>query len=220
MNPYKPISPARTSALTQERRDQLSPDDLIQLAREGNQRFRLGQLQARDFLAEMQTSAKGQHPAAVLLTCIDSRAPAEILLDLGIGDVFNCRIAGNVVNKDILGSMEFACQLSGAKLVVVMGHTSCGAIKGAINNTVLGNLTALLGKIDPAVEATVYSGERTADNYDFVDAVALTNIELAITTIRNDSSVLAGLEKAGKIKIVGAMYNINTGTVDFYDSQG
>lgn len=210
-------NPVRTVALTQARRDQLSPDDLIRLAKEGNERFRKGeQQQPRDFLAEQQTSAHGQHPAAVLLTCIDSRAPAEILLDLGIGDVFNSRVAGNIINEDILGSMEFACELSGAKLVVVMGHTACGAIKGAINNAVLGNLTGLLAKIKSAVDATVYEGERTANNYDFVNTVARTNIEFAIRDIRTHSSVLLGLEKAGKIKIVGAMYDISSGKVDFY----
>ncbi|NOS74816.1 MAG: carbonic anhydrase, partial [Methyloglobulus sp.] len=174
----------RNTALTKERRDALSPDDLIKVAKEGNERFRKGEQQPRDFLAEQQTSAHGQHPAAVLLTCIDSRAPAEILLDLGIGDVFNSRVAGNIINEDILGSMEFACELSGAKLVVVMGHTACGAIKGAINNAVLGNLTGLLAKIKPAVDATVYEGERTANNYDFVNTVARTNIEFAIRDIR------------------------------------
>lgn len=122
----------RTAALTQERRDALSPDDLIRLAKEGNERFRKGEQQPRDFLAEQQTSAKGQHPAAVLLTCIDSRAPAEILLDLGIGDVFNSRVAGNVVNEDILGSMEFACKLSGAKLVVVMGIPLAGRLRARL----------------------------------------------------------------------------------------
>jgi len=209
-------NPIRRIALTKERRDQLSPDDLIQLAKEGNERFRNGKLQPQDFLAEQQTSAHGQHPAAMLLTCIDSRAPAEIVLDLGIGDVFNSRVAGNIINEDILGSMEFACELSGAKLVVVMGHTACGAIKGAINNAVLGNLTGLLAKIKPAVDATVYEGERTASNYDFVDAVARTNIEFAIRDIRTRSPVLLALEKTGKIKIVGAMYDIGTGKVDIF----
>jgi carbonic anhydrase len=207
----------KTSALTKERRDELSPDDLIRLAKEGNERYRKGEQRPRDFLAEQQSSAQGQYPAAVLLTCIDSRAPAEILLDLGIGDVFNSRVAGNIVNEDILGSMEFACELAGAKLVVVMGHTSCGAIKGAINNATLGNLTALLAKIKPAVNATVYQGERNASNYAFVDAVARTNIEFAIRDIRAHSPVLAGLEKAEKIKIVGAMYDISNGAVDFFD---
>jgi carbonic anhydrase len=142
-------------------------------------------------------------------------APQEILLDLGIGDVFS-RVAGNIVNENILGSMEFACELSGAKLVVVMGHTACGAIKAAISDAKLGNLTGLLAKIKPAVDATIYEGERTANNYDFVNAVARTNIEFTIRDIRTGSPVLLELEKAGKIKIVGAMYDISTGKVDFY----
>jgi carbonic anhydrase len=207
----------RTTALTQERRDALSPDDLIKIAKEGNERFRKGEQHPRDFLAKQRSSAKGQHPAAVLLTCIDSRAPAEILLDLGIGDVFNSRIAGNIINEDILGSMEFACGLAGAKVVLVMGHTACGAIKGAISGAKLGNLTALLAKIKPAIDAAVYEGDRSANNYDFVDAVAHTNLELTIRGIRNQSPVLAGLEKAGKIKIAGAMYDIGYGSVEFYD---
>jgi carbonic anhydrase len=211
------VDPVKTTALTKERRDGLSPDDLIKLAKEGNERFRKGEQRPRDFLSEQQISAQGQYPAAVLLTCIDSRAPAEILLDLGIGDVFNSRVAGNIVNEDILGSMEFACELSGAKLVVVMGHTSCGAIKGAINNVTLGSLTSLLAKIKPAVEATVYEGDRTSNNYAFVDAVARTNIEFTIRDIRIHSTVLSALEKTGKIKIVGAMYNISNGAIDIYD---
>mgnify|MGYP003393412898 CR=1 FL=1 len=208
----------RNTALTKERRDALSPDELIQIAKEGNERFRKGELKHRDFLAEQKSSTAGQFPAAVLLTCIDSRAPAEILLDLGIGDVFNSRVAGNIINEDILGSMEFACKLSGAKAVLVMGHTACGARKGAINDAKLGNLTALLAKIKPAVDATVYNGERTASDHGFVDAVARTNVELTIKGIRVHSPVLLELEKAGSIKIVGAMYDISTGVVNFYDA--
>lgn len=220
-SPSAPVSntaPFRSKSLTKERRDALSPDELIKIAKEGNERFRTGELKHRDFLAEQQSSAAGQYPAAVLLTCIDSRAPAEILLDLGIGDVFNSRVAGNIINEDILGSMEFACELSGAKLVVVMGHTACGAIKGAINDAKLGNLTGLLAKIKPAVEATVYNGERTISDHGFVDAVARTNVELSIKGIRAGSPMLLELEKARKIKIVGAMYDIGTGVVDIYDS--
>jgi carbonic anhydrase len=202
-------------ALTKEKRDQLSPDDLIKIAKEGNERFRSGKQLPRDFLAEQKSSAAGQYPAAILLSCVDSRAPAEILLDLGIGDVFNSRVAGNIANEDILGSMEFACALAGAKVVLVMGHTACGAVKGAINDAQLGNLTGLLAKIKPAVEATVYDGERTADNYAFVDAVARTNVELTVKNIRTNSPVLAELEHAGKLKIVGSMYDIGTGVVEF-----
>ena len=138
-------------------------------------------------------------------------------MDLGIGDIFNCRVAGNVENSDILGSMEFGCKLSGAKLIVVMGHTACGAIKGAIANAELGNLTGLLAKIKPAVQATVYDGDRSATNYAFVDAVARKNVELTIADIRRDSPVLAELEASGAIRIVGAMYNLGTGALTFFD---
>jgi carbonic anhydrase len=207
----------KATALTKERRDELSPDDLIKLAKEGNERFRKGEQLQRDFLAEQRSTAEGQHPAAVLLTCIDSRAPAEILLDLGIGDVFNSRVAGNIVNEDILGSMEFACKLAGAKVVLVMGHTACGAVKGAVADAKLGNLTGLLAKIKPAVAATVYQGDRSADNYTFVDAVARTNVELTIQAIRTYSPVLEDLEKSGSIKIVGAMYDIGNGAVEIFD---
>ena len=204
------------AALTKAQRDKLSPDDILGLMKEGNQRFRLGKESPHDYLAQQKASAKGQYPAAVILSCIDSRAPAEMIMDLGIGDTFNARVAGNVSNDDILGSMEFACKLAGAKVVLVMGHTACGAIKGAIDNAQLGNLTGLLGKIRPAVAATKYQGERSASNYGFVDAVARTNVELTMADIRRRSSVLADLEKSGAIKIVGAMYNLETGVVEFF----
>ena len=205
------------AALTQAQREQLTADDIIALMKTGNQRFRLGQASPHDYLAQQQATAKGQHPAAVILSCIDSRAPAETIMDLGIGDCFNTRVAGNIVNDDILGSMEFACKLAGAKVVLVMGHTSCGAIKGAIDNVQLGNLTGLLAKIRPAVQATQYQGERSAKNYGFVDAVARKNVELTITDIHRRSAVLADLESSGAIRIVGAMYNIETGLLEFLD---
>jgi carbonic anhydrase len=152
----------------------------------------------------------------VILSCIDSRAPAEIILDARIGDTFNARIAGNVANDDVLGSLEFACAVAGAKVVLVMGHTACGAIKGAIDGAQLGNLTGLLNKIKPAVNATHYEGERASKNGEFVDAVAKTNVQLTIGAIRERSEVLAGLEKDGKIKIVGSMYQLVGGRVDFF----
>jgi carbonic anhydrase len=204
------------AALTKAQRDKLTPDEIIELMKKGNQRFRLGKESPHDYLAQQKASAKGQYPAAVILSCIDSRAPAETIMDLGIGDTFNARVAGNISNDDILGSMEFACKLAGAKVVLVMGHTACGAIKGAIDNAQLGNLTGLLGKIRPAVAATKYQGERSASNYGFVDAVARTNVELTMADIRRRSSVLADLEKSGAIKIVGAMYNLETGVVEFF----
>jgi len=207
---------ARAAALTKAQRDKLTPDAILDLMKQGNKRFYTGQREARNFLAQQRASAAGQYPAAVLLSCIDSRAPAETIMDLGIGDIFNSRVAGNVENPDILGSMEFACKIAGAKVVLVMGHTACGAIKGAIDNAKLGNLTGLLEKIRPAVDATTYSGERTSSNYAFVDAVARKNVELTIRDIRKDSPVLAGLESSGAIKIAGAMYNLKTGVVDFF----
>ena len=203
------------AALTQAQREKLTADDVIALMKTGNQRFRLGQESPHDYLAQQKATAKGQHPAAVILSCIDSRAPAETIMDLGIGDCFNTRVAGNIANDDILGSMEFACKLAGAKVVLVMGHTSCGAVKGAIDNVQLGNLTGLLAKIRPAVRATEYQGERSAKNYGFVDAVARKNVQLTITDIHRRSAVLADLESSGAIRIVGAMYNIETGLLEF-----
>jgi carbonic anhydrase len=207
---------ARADALTKAQRDKMTPEQIIEVMKKGNERFRKGERKDRNYLREQRASAKGQHPAAVLLTCIDSRAPAEVIMDLGLGDIFNCRVAGNVENADILGSMEFACKLSGAKVVLVMGHTKCGAVKGAIANAELGNLTGLLAKIKPAVQATTYAGERSATNYHFVDAVARKNVEITIADIRKDSPVLAELEANGKIKITGAMYNLETGAVEFF----
>jgi carbonic anhydrase len=207
---------AHAGALTKAQRDKLSPDDILALMKKGNKRFYSGKREDRDVLAQQRASAKGQYPAAVLLTCIDSRASAETILDLRIGDVFNSRVAGNVENPDILGSMEFACKLAGAKVVLVMGHTSCGAIKGAIDNAELGNLTGLLAKIKPAIATTSYSGERTSKNYAFVDAVARKNVEITMADIRKDSPVLASMESDGAIKIAGAMYNLETGVVDFF----
>jgi carbonic anhydrase len=136
-------------------------------------------------------------------------------MDLGLGDIFNCRVAGNIANQDILGSMEFACKLAGAKVVLVMGHTACGAIKGAIDDVELGNLTGLLDKIKPAVQATSYSGERSSKNYAFVDAVARTNVQMTVDDVRKNSAVLAELERNGTIKIVGAMYNLKTSALEF-----
>ncbi len=209
-------SVAKAAALTKSQRDAMTPEQILAMMKKGNERFRKGlRSDTRSFLAQQKASAKGQYPAAVLLSCIDSRAPAETIMDLGIGDIFNCRVAGNVSNDDILGSMEFACKLAGAKVVLVMGHTACGAIKGAIDNAELGNLTGLLSRIKPAVSETVYTGERTAKNYGFVDAVARKNVELTIASIRQHSSVLTEMEKSHSIVITGAMYNLETGAVEF-----
>jgi carbonic anhydrase len=207
---------AYADALTKAQRDKMAPDQIIEVMKNGNKRFRMGVRKERNYLREQRASAGGQYPAAVLLTCIDSRAPAEVIMDLGIGDIFNSRVAGNVENADILGSMEFACKLAGAKVVLVMGHTACGAVKGAIDNAELGNLTGLLARIKPAVQATNYTGERSAKNYSFVDAVARKNVEMTVANIRKGSPVLAELEANGTIKISGAMYNLETGSVEFF----
>lgn len=204
-------------ALTREQRDALTPDEILAEVKAGNKRFVSGVRRERDFLREQATSAAGQFPAAVLLSCIDSRAPAEIILDLGIGDAFNARIAGNIINDDIIGSMEFACAVAGAKLVLVMGHTSCGAVAGAIDDVELGYLTGLLGRIKPAIEKTEFTGDRTAKNPAFVDAVARTSVLREVAQIRAQSEILSDLEKKGKIKITGSMYDVRSGAVDFFD---
>jgi carbonic anhydrase len=204
------------AALTKEERDRLTSDQVIELLQAGNERFRSGKMEAHDYLAQKQATAGGQYPAAVILSCIDSRAPAEIILDTRIGDSFNARIAGNITNDDLLGSIEFACAAAGAKLVLVMGHTACGAVKGAIEGAELGHLTGLLSKIRPAVAATTYAGDRTGSNGAFVDAVAKTNVLRTVENIRQQSSVLSGLERGGKIKIVGSMYHLVGGRVEFF----
>src|SRR5262245_28123721 len=204
------------AALTRAQRDKLTPDDIIALMKKGNERFRLGQESPHDYLAQQRASASGQYPAAVILSCIDSRAPAETIMDLGIGDCFNARVAGNIANDDLIGSMEFACEVAGAKVVLVMAHTACGAIKGAIDQVKLGYLTDLLAKIRPAVDQTRYEGERSAKNYAFVDAVARTNIRLTVDEIRRRSAILAGLEAARRVKLAGAMYDLQTGQIEFF----
>lgn len=207
---------AHAAALTRAQRDAMTPDEIIAIMKKGNERFRKGKNQTHNYLAEQRkVSASGQYPAAVILSCIDSRAPAEILMDLGVGDVFNARIAGNISNDDILGSMEFACKVAGAKVILVMGHTKCGAVAGTIAGAELGHLTGLLAKIRPAVDATAYQGERSANNNAFVDAVARKNVELTIASITNSSPVLSELVSAGKLKIVGSMYDIQTGALEF-----
>ena len=208
---------ARAAALTREERDKLTPDQVIEMLTRGNERFRTRKMQAHDYLAQKRATAAGQYPAAAILSCIDSRAPAEIILDAGIGDTFNARVAGNIANDDIIGSLEFACAAAGAKAVLVMGHTACGAVKGAIDNVELGHLTALLDKIKPAVAATTFSGVRTSKNDVFVDAVAATNVRRTVDEIRARSSVLSGLEKDGKIKIVASMYHLVGGRVELLE---
>ncbi|RKP43935.1 carbonic anhydrase family protein [Pararobbsia silviterrae] len=213
--PIARVESASAAALTQSERDSLTPDQIIEHLKQGNERFRSGKMQAYDYLAQKRATAGGQYPAAVILSCIDSRAPAEILFDARIGDTFNARIAGNIANDDLIGSLEFACAAAGAKVILVMGHTACGAIKGAIDHVELGNLTGLLAKIKPAVDETQYAGDRSSKNDAFVDAVATTNVRRTIDAIRSGSPVLAAMEKDGKIKMLGAMYHLNGGRVEF-----
>lgn len=209
------LGAAGTGSLTKEERDRMTPAQVVEELKKGNQRFRSGKMAARDYLHEKRSSAAGQYPAAIILGCVDSRVPAEIIFDAGIGDTFNGRVAGNVVNDDLLGSMEFACAVSGAKLVLVLGHTACGAVKGAIDDVVLGNLTGLLARIKPAIPATNFDGEKSSKNPAYVDAVARTNVKLAIEDIRRRSPVLADLEKKGSIQITGAMYDLGNGMAEF-----
>jgi carbonic anhydrase len=194
----------------------LTPAQVLESLRSGNERFASGQLKPRDMLHDQQVTAAGQFPRAVILSCMDSRAPAEFVFDKGLGDLFNLRIAGNLADPDLVGSMEYGCAVVGAKLVLVMGHTDCGAVKGACDHVQLGNLTGLLDKIQPAVEAVRdVPGERNSKNSKFVEAVSETNVRLTVARIRELSPVLRDLESAGKIQITGCIYDLKTGRVQF-----
>jgi len=182
---------------------------------EGNQRFLDKAPINRDLLDQVSDTATGQFPFASVLSCIDSRIPTEVIFDQGIGDIFNARIAGNFINDDILGSLEFACKLAGSKVIMVMGHTSCGAVKGACDHAKLGNLTQMLDKIMPAVNAveTADGEERNSSNKKFVNAVSAKNVEIAIDQIKENSPILKEMMDNGEIKIVGSMYDVETGKV-------
>jgi carbonic anhydrase len=201
--------------LTKDQRDRMTPSQVLDALKKGNERFRTGKTTPRDYRGQQRASAAGQYPAAAVLGCIDSRAPAEIIFDAGIGDAFNARIAGNVVNDDLLGSLEFACAVAGAKVLLLFGHTACGAIKGAIDDVEMGNLTGLLARVKPAITATPFDGSKSSKNAAYVDAVARTNVLLGIDNIRRRSPILADLEKKHSILIVGGMYDLVTGMVEF-----
>lgn len=206
-------------AHTKETQAAMTSATALQALIDGNKRFMDGQQVNRDLNQQIADTANGQYPFATVLHCIDSRVSAELLFDQGIGDIFSIRIAGNFVNDDILGSMEFACKLAGTKLIVVLGHTACGAVKGACDHARLGNLTTLINKLEPAVEAVsepTEPEERTSKNIDFVNAVAKKNVEMTIKNIRNRSGVLKEMEDDGSIAIVGGMYDIADGSVTFY----
>ncbi|WP_452601794.1 carbonic anhydrase family protein [Pontimicrobium sp. MEBiC06410] len=206
-------------AHTKETQDKMTPALALEALKEGNTRFKANEKANRDLLQQVEDTSTGQFPFATVLSCIDSRVSSELIFDQGIGDLFSIRIAGNFVNEDILGSMEFACKLAGTKLVVVLGHTACGAVKGACDHARLGNLTALINKIEPAVEAVTEPKDeslRNSKNIDFVNEVAKKNVLMTIDNIRSSSSVLAEMENNGEIKIIGGMYDIKTGDVNFF----
>jgi carbonic anhydrase len=205
-------------AHTKESQATMTPEKAKQFLIEGNERFQNNLKANRNLLQQVNDTVDGQFPFATILSCIDSRVSAELVFDQGLGDIFSVRIAGNFVNVDILGSMEFACKLAGTKLIVVLGHTSCGAVKGACDHARLGNLTKLIEKIEPAVDAVEDPKDeslRNSKNLDFVDRVAAKNVELTIQRIRKESPVLLDMEEMGDIKILGAMYSVESGEVEF-----
>lgn len=206
--------------LTKEVRDALSPTEVIEVLRRGNERFQNNLKANRNLLQQVNETSDGQHPMAIVLSCIDSRTGAELIFDQGLGDIFSARIAGNVLNDDILGSMEFACKVAGAKAIVVLGHSKCGAVKGACDGVELGNLSTLLHKIQDAVALeTSERGDRSSKNAEFVEKVASINVMLVKTQIIERSPVIAKMIDDGEVALVGAMYDVDAGGVQFYDNQ-
>jgi carbonic anhydrase len=206
--------------LTQEERDKLTPDEIIAELKVGNGRFVAGDVTIRNHKAQIREATAGQSPKAIILSCVDSRVPVEDVFDLGIGDIFVARVAGNFVNTDILGSMEFACHVAGAKLILVMGHEQCGAIMSAVDRVDLGNITAMLSSLLPAVDEIVgegFQGEHTSVNEKFVHAVCERNVRLSIARIRAESPLLLEREEAGQLVSRGGLYDLSTGAVTFLD---
>ena len=209
---------AAVSVQTRESQAAMTPQAALVELKAGNARFVAGKPLHRDFPAQVQATASGQYPFAVVLSCLDSRQPIEIVLDQGIGDIFSARVAGNVLDDDILGSMEFACKASGAKLIAVVGHSNCGAVKGAVDDVDLGNLTGLLAKIKPAMDAVPAGIQpRNSKNSAFVDQVSEANVRLVMKEIRERSPILSQMLDQGQIALVGGMYDLATGKVQFYD---
>ncbi len=207
-------------AHTKETQDKVTPQKALEYLKEGNRRF-LNNLRAdRNLLKQVNQTSEGQFPFAAILSCIDSRTSAELIFDQGLGDIFSIRIAGNVLNDDILGSMEYACSMANSKIVVVLGHTKCGAIISACHEIRSGHFTGLISKIRPAIEReTITIHSRNGFNYEFVNRVSLLNVNHVISQIRNQSQILRDLEHEGKILIMGAFYNIDTGAVEFFNSR-
>ncbi len=203
------------NALNKESQSAISPEKALELLKEGNKRFVGGNMVNRDLNLQVSQTAGGQWPFAVILGCIDSRVPAELVFDQGIGDIFNARVAGNFSNTDILGSIEYGCKVAGSKLVVVLGHEGCGAVKGACDNVELGNITPLLANLKPAVESVEEVGDRSSANADFVSRVVSSNVDLTVADIRTQSPLLKEMEDNGEISIVGAVYDVASGKVTF-----
>lgn len=204
--------------LTKEMQTSITPQMALELLKEGNKRFVNNLKINRNLLQQANDTSDGQHPFAVILSCIDSRTSAELIFDQGLGDVFSIRIAGNVVNEDILGSMEFGCKVAGAKTIIVLGHTKCGAVKGACDNVALGNLTGLIEKIKPAVELEDTTiANRNASNSIFVENVAELNVKLSVKNILVKSPIIAEMVKNGEIGIVGGIHDISSGEVKFFE---
>ena len=202
--------------MTKESQAALTPKQALQKLKEGNKRFAGNKLTTRNYAEEVKQTAKGQYPHSVILSCLDSRTSSELIFDQGLGSIFNARVAGNFENTDILGSMEFACKAAGAKLILVVGHSNCGAVKGACDNVQLGNLTNVIEQIKPATEQVKnVEGERNSKNHVYVEAVAKENVLKTINDIRERSPILAEMESKGEIMIVGAMYDLETGKVNF-----
>lgn len=205
-----------SDVMTAERQAQLTPDQVLQKFIDGNKRFTSGTKTERDHSEQVRRLVVGQFPKAVILSCLDSRVPVEDVFDQGLGDIFVGRVAGNFVNEDLLGSMEFAFKVAGAKLVLIMGHQHCGAVNGAIDDVKLGNITAMLAKIRPAVKLSQdFVGEKTSKNDEFVQYVSENNVKYAVQQVRERSPILKEMEDKGEIKIVGAFYNLADGTLDF-----
>ena len=205
----------KVDAFNAEKQASTSPAQALQILKDGNERFVNSNHTHRDLLHQVSQTSKGQWPFAAIVGCIDSRVPAELIFDQGIGDIFNARVAGNFVNEDILGSLEFACKVAGSKLILVLGHSSCGAIKGACDHVELGNLTAMLSNLMPAVDSVEEDGDRSSGNAAFVQKVVDANVEMTVQAIKDRSAVLKEMFDNGEINIAGAMYDVTTGKVHF-----
>jgi len=209
-----------SDVVTSDAQASLTPDQILQGMKDGNERFVNNNLTQRDYKAQVQATSGGQYPEAVIISCIDSRVPVEQVFDKGVGDVFVARVAGNFVNEDILGSTEFGTAVAGSKVVIVMGHSSCGAVKAAIDDVEMGNITAMLSKIKPAVEMTSdYDGEQNVGNSEYVTEVVKNNVRHTIADMRDNSSIIADLERNGDVVIAGAFYDLETGRVTFLDQE-